>query len=539
MSKRKSQREMAERSITRFARSSASSTPIGYTFEGADNSDETQQWPGPLATASAMIAERDEVKRLRLEAISHNQEGIISDVDENADQYDLKLIELSKKNGDLATGTEEKFTVDIPSLSDLCINFISANFESVTSLGDLSSDLLENISYGLAKYRKLSPEVVLILATPGSTSLVLSDCASISESDMIQALEKVTLTILNESTDAIQKSKKSGRNKKEAEDMPIKYSGCLKTLKLKNCGHGFGDRAALTLAHMGNPSTGPGLETLVITGCYRLADQCLGQLLEKCSSTLLHLDLSCNSRLGAVGIKAICKYMSCLRHLKLAFCTQLNDADVLILCGENNVAPLPVLETLDLSGLLRITDDAVERLLIVHGKKISGLHLGDCTALTDKTLAVVLQFCGNLQTLDLSRLPLVSEQGLSQLLLPEVAVGALVRIGLGGLPVTNEMVLGLCRSVSTTLEDLDLSGCSALSAKALVMLMTHCLRLRSLDLSFVRTFPDIILRALIDACPHIRRVRVWGCSQLTTRIHDVLTRPNLVVQGLSSALCSD
>lgn len=539
MSKRKNQRETAEKSIVRFARtSSASSTPTGYTVL----EENSEQWPGPLATASAMIAERDEVKRLRLEAISQSQGGqVVPDDNVNFDQYDVKLRELST-NSNQINSYERKYTVDIPSLSDLCVNFISTNFESVSSLGDLSSELLEKISAGLAKNRKLCPEVALVLAAPGSSSLVLADCSTLSESDIIKTLEKVAQVAVTNETESSQKPNKAGKgkssNKKDTKEELVEYFGNLRTLTLKNCGHGFGDRAALTLAHMGSTSPasdrGPGLETLAVTGCYRLADQCLSQLLEKCSSTLFYLDVSCNSRLGALGVKSVCDHLTRLRHLRLAFCTQLNDTEIDIL----SAAKLPALETLDIGGLSRVTDAAVERLLASHGGRLSGLLLNDCSSLTDKSLAAIRQHCGKLQSLDLGKIPLVSGDGLA-LLLQEARIGCLSRLGLGGLPVTDNLVLGLCRFLSASLEDLDLSGCSSLTAKALVMLMTHCQQMKYLDLSFVRTFSDSVLRAFVDACPYIRRVKVWGCSQLTTRIHDAISRPNLVVQGLSSAFCSN
>ena len=55
-------------------------------------------------------------------------------------------------------------------------------------------------------------------------------------------------------------------------DEGVNFTGLIRTLSLRNCGHCFGDRAALTLAHLGDPEAGPGLESLVLTGTPLLAD---------------------------------------------------------------------------------------------------------------------------------------------------------------------------------------------------------------------------------------------------------------------------
>lgn len=40
-------------------------------------------------------------------------------------------------------------------------------------------------------------------------------------------------------------------------------------------------------------------------------------------------------------------------------------------------------------------------------------------------------------------------------------------------------------------------------------------RLQELDVSFCRAVTDGALGALVDACPGLKRLHLWGCTQVT------------------------
>lgn len=130
-------------------------------------------------------------------------------------------------------------------------------------------------------------------------------------------------------------------------------------LKLVNCGRSLTDKVAVSL--IDHCQT---IEVLQLTGCYKLSDIGLTQLLTATSmNSLRSLDLSFNSRLSSQGI-AVLRTLSGLESLTLNDCTQLSDDDLLQLLPEyhpnsSKVSEMKSLRHLSLSGLIDISDKSI------------------------------------------------------------------------------------------------------------------------------------------------------------------------------------
>lgn len=61
-------------------------------------------------------------------------------------------------------------------------------------------------------------------------------------------------------------------------------------------------------------------------------------------------------------------------------------------------------------------------------------------------------------------------------------------------------------------------------------------RLEKLDVSFCRGVSDDSLGALVDACPYLAQLKVYGCSQLTNRFLHGHGHTSLVVEGRGERL---
>ena len=190
-------REAASRSIVNFARAPpVSSTPTGYSSDLAVsvNNDEKEEWPGPFSTANAMLQKRDEVKSQRLAKISQMNEKLGDENDELQDEFDMKLKTLL-----WVPNTENKKFInknEIPSLVDICVNFIVSNFDSIDDLGNISIDVRERLSDKLGILRKFNEPFALILASPGSGLLSLTECSDLDENSIIKVSLKHNLHLV-------------------------------------------------------------------------------------------------------------------------------------------------------------------------------------------------------------------------------------------------------------------------------------------------------------------------------------------------------
>eukprot|EP00607_Mallomonas_marina_P010818 CAMPEP_0182421658 /NCGR_PEP_ID=MMETSP1167-20130531/7090_1 /TAXON_ID=2988 /ORGANISM="Mallomonas Sp, Strain CCMP3275" /LENGTH=339 /DNA_ID=CAMNT_0024598989 /DNA_START=68 /DNA_END=1088 /DNA_ORIENTATION=+ len=289
-------RDVATVSIQKFARSSnesvgnisshslpISSTPTGITpafsVSAADEGEE-HHWPGPFSTARAMINKREQAKKDRLANIAQNQEGVAtatataaeSESESIPDEYEIILQSIRDSPHE---GCKPPLR-PVASLQDILLEFLVFRWDRISDLGlgDLSGDMREQLCTRLGTRRLLSHETVLSLSSRGSGALSLSECSELSEDTIIKVLEKtcsldtdplsvsLSASLAEKEKD---REKKGGRRKREREEEdegPALFLSPLHSLTLRNCGHGFGDRAALTLAHLGDPEKGPGLESL-------------------------------------------------------------------------------------------------------------------------------------------------------------------------------------------------------------------------------------------------------------------------------------
>ena len=379
--------------------------------------------------------------------------------------------------------------------------------------------------------------VLKVFAVHQSQSLSFPDCSTLTEDDIIQAIKAVSGSAEGDS------------------DYP------LKELRLLLCGRGFTDRTAKELTPLSHE-----LDSLAITGCYKLSDQALSPLLKSgCYSSLTALDLSCNLRLGAVGLSAIGELPN-LRSLTLNDITHLTDADLLSLLDSGNnsnnsqsntnnnssssssssssnpvaLRAMRELRHLSISGLIEVTDTSVMRLIFSCGSQFQSLNISGCSLLTDRTIEAIRLACGSLSSIDVSHLPELSTAALIGLFIAHPtaltrqnngldgadnghleaaghedsappSIGRLSSVNLqGNVNTTDEVIIHLSEMARNSLTHLDISGCNRLTSLAAVALKMNCSHsLKHLDVSFVRGMKEEAVGALIDSCPNISSLHVW------------------------------
>ena len=207
------------------------------------------------------------------------------------------------------------------------------------------------------------------------------------------------------------------------------------------------------------------------------------------------------------------------------------------------------------------------------------LNLAGCALLTGASLVEIRARCSQLQELDLSRLSDVPTAVLLGLFLSQTAraeelaaaaaaaaavgmcaddpraIGSsqeqdlaaaeqqlpplppLRRVQLASLThVTDDVMRHLLGSCGQHLTHLDISGCHRLTGRSAMMVAEHCTALQILDLSFVRGFSSEVLAHVVDSCPRLQRLHVWGCTQLSEVFYNGHGRMDLLVVGQNRAL---
>lgn len=601
-SRRLRQKEVAERRASHFARADknpVSSTPTGSIVRArsgiaGSSAGEADEWPGPFATARNIMAQREEAKRVREEAISSRA---VTDrpIVALADAYD-KLIQDVNASTAATPSSKGDCLLYKPmlSLAQMCVLVLSNHFDDIEpeDLQYLSTQAREQIAIQLAKLTKCTNDVVLKLAVSACQCLVLPECSSIDEDTMIRAIERTAG--LAASTAIASSSEGEGEGETASADHSSQT--IIRVLRLKNCGRNFSDRTCATIPYR----TKQHLEVLQATGCYRLSDSGLIELLSPCTESLMSLDLTCNSRLSVDGLRAI-RTMVNLQELVLDHCSHLSDHDILQLvdcCDDSSLmveevhssllaaargvdgaesmllpivpstrGALGALTSLSFAGLTELTDRSVSLVLAALGPQLTDLNLSRCIQLTDTVILAMRSYCTRLRTLQLSMLPYITATAIIALFICKVCsgepeshehssdsssscsssstrvssvssrIGHLEEVHLSGTPgVTDDAIILLCENNHTSLRLLDVSGCDQLTNRSVAALVVHCrTRLEVLDISFNRRLSEQLLTHLVDQQTRLRQVVVWGCSQLSSTFFNSCAHSRVVLTGRMTA----
>jgi len=603
-SRRLRQKEVAERRASHFARADknpVSSTPTGSLVRArsgiaGSSAGEADEWPGPFATARNIMAQREEAKRVREEAISSRATD--RPMVTLADAYD-KLIQEVNASTATTLSSRGDFLLYKPilSLAQMCVLVLSSHFDDIepVDLQYLSSQAREQIAIQLAKLTKCTNEVALKLAVSACECLVLPECSSIDEDTMIRAIERTAgLT-----TSTVSASSSPSPSQQEERTMSAGDLQTIRVLRLKNCGRNFSDRTCATIPYRLKQH----LEVLQLTGCYRLSDGGLSELLSPCTESLMSLDLTCNSRLSVDGLRAI-RTLANLQELVLDHCSHLSDYDILQLvdcCGDPSLMVeevhasllaaargadgadsmlLPIvpstrgalgsLSSLSFMGLTEVTDRSVSLVLAALGPQLTDLNLSRCIQLTDTAILAMRSYCTRLRALQLSMLPYVTATAIIALFICKVShssgesesqeehssetssssscssskasfvssrIGYLEEVHLSGTPgVTDDAIILLCENNHISLRLLDISGCDQLTNRSVAALVVHCRNsLEVLDISFDRRLSEQLLSRLVDQQTRLQQVIVWGCSQLTSMFFSSCARSRVVLTGRMTA----
>lgn len=258
----------------------------------------------------------------------------------------------------------------------------------------------------------------------------------------------------------------------------------LTTLRLHYCGQLNAD----ALIHI----TRLPLRTLELYGPFLVREEGWKTLFEKCDLATLLITQSPRFDLGI--LQHLITHCPNLRHLRLEEIGKLEDSWLPL------IAQIPLL-TLDISSpSIHLSDEN-----FVIPPTVQSLTLIDHHNLTDEILPTIAAL--PLHTLKLSLLPELSDQGVATLF---KSLPSLTHVDLEkGHDLADGALTALVESSSSTLTTLSILGWREVSSEALGTL-TRCIKLTHLNLGWCRQVTDFLLKDLLDSCPDIEVIYVWG-----------------------------
>lgn len=532
------QRAVAEREAARLARpepaaagllahadpskSAVASTPSGVmTTTFISPITFSQDWGGPFKVARRMIARREEarIRRLRAQkgASAHPLDGAV------------KAYELEKKRKDHPSmswkgrAAEQQATSiyakrqrraerlleeeEIPSLYDLCVNFLVKNFDCVESLGGVDSSIRTSVAHALVAAGKMNAQSFQAIAEVGIEALEIVDCSQIQEEQMALSLQEI-------------------------------IPAGLQYLVLDQAGRCFGPRVVeviLSTAKLAN------IKGLSFGGAHLLTDVDAAKIVESVSKTVTSLEFKACPLLGPYLCSSIMNSFSPEGTLlELVFEDVPITETQLKILGAHPTA-LKNLNSVSLKRLGGLNDDVVALFLHTAGERLETLDLTGNYNLTDASLSAIRRFSTRLQNLCLSGLRHCTAAGLEALFtfVPGMEEPPMLRtldMSQCDHEAVTDQVVDLATQASTKkqvgvndrtailggLVKLDIQGSTVVTDISMECVAATCTgTLEELNVSFCGHISDNGLGYLVDQVgSQLSKIHIWGCAQLTDEFLD-------------------
>ena len=536
------QRAVAEREASRLARperrrvntlkhadrkkSAVTSTPFGVHRSTLARSEvEEEEWCGPFSVARQLISKREEARRKREEeeeqknTETHPLDAIMKQV--NLEQkrkahpsmtwtgqlpasMPSSIYAKRQKRADVQRGRRT-----IPTLFQLCVDFVVANFQYVESLGDVDNDVRVAVSKELVARNQLDAKAFNALVEPDMETLEVIDCAGIPQDVMAETLSKLA---------------------------------GLRYLLLTHAGRCFGPKSVDCLL-----STKAPLCCLSISGAYLLQDADAAKIIEANATTLQSLAFDTCPLLGNKFVQAMHDSRNLL-ELSLQDLTLGEDTlNALSTCKE----AFRNLQSLSLKSMPGMTDTILTRLLEAVGDSLETLDVSQNYDLTDASLSGIRQYNFRLRSLSLNGVKELTAAGLEALFthplrgLPAPPKLKVLKLGSCDHQAVTDEVIQLAtassaerhgdKSSSTAvysrsggLAQLDIQGSTLVTDMMLEQLVeTSANTLTDLNVSYCPLISDGGLGYLVSKTgQQLAKIEVWGCAQLTDEFFDGHCRAN-------------
>uniref|UniRef100_A0A4X2L6U8 F-box domain-containing protein n=2 Tax=Vombatus ursinus TaxID=29139 RepID=A0A4X2L6U8_VOMUR len=226
---------------------------------------------------------------------------------------------------------------------------------------------------------------------------------------------------------------------------------------------------------------------------HAITDQGLKQFFHHCSESLKELNVTSCSGPRLKGDKLLL-YAS-------TFCNRLTVVDI-SWSGATDLGVLALVEgASSLQGLsingCQITDKAIRALVKKHGNSLNKLEVFGCHALTARCMGCLALSCPHLLTLNIGRVPKITDVCFAKILgnLKKVTT-----LNVTGLEMVRDRIVHLIVTQCLNLDCLVLSSCSWVTDISLLEIGTYLRTIRFLDVSGCKKVTDMGIQALARGC---------------------------------------
>ena len=222
------------------------------------------------------------------------------------------------------------------------------------------------------------------------------------------------------------------------------------------------------------------LKKLVISNARKLSGKTVENISRKCDNLEI-IELS-ECSLLVDGVRNLVKLQK-LRHVGLNYTGPISESDLKFLLSNISKS----LEYLSLNGQSQLMDDV---LISVADKfcVLNCLSLNECHLLSAQGL---LGFFGKMKNHILQYLSVLRNTELN-----------------------DNFLIGIYQK-QTRLEVLNINGLISVCKNSLIKLSSCLTKLEDLDISWIRGVDDDVLMSLIQNCPKLKRLSVYGCNRIS------------------------
>ncbi|KAH8921863.1 RNI-like protein [Atractiella rhizophila] len=393
----------------------------------------------------------------------------------------------ARKKAKIGKRGEEREERRVRSLQECCIKIVADNINNVDMLGNIGSVNMDNICKIVCKHRRMTHDVLKLFLDPQHKTLSIYDCTSLPPDSL---------------------------------SLIPAFSPHLRSLTLNMCGQLNDDTLRLFINKL------PQLVHLNLYGAHLITEPCWKEFFTAKGEDLQTFMLRGSARFGIESVKALCSLCPNVSTVCLSELTKMDDDCVF------ELEALQSLVSLDLSKSGRyqtgydggISTEAVVSLLQSIGGGLEHLNLGYNQHLTDEVLAAIGSNCGSLRFLDLNHVVELTDEGFTALFenwesnkgLVELDVSRCISFGSAAFAaLIKHSGATLTRLNLNSLDDLKEEDLNRIVGGSETEAQGGCGFIEFLDLSFVRSTDDYLLKALLENLKNLKLVKVYGCNRVT------------------------
>lgn len=282
---------------------------------------------------------------------------------------------------------------------------------------------------------------------------------------------------------------------------------------------------------LGSSSGMQKLKLLSVTSRSGLTDSGLESIGQGCPSVKTVSFRKCEF-LSDRGLKAFTKYANSLENLQLEECNMISHFGLIDALGSCS-GKLKVLALIKCTG---IKESCIGEVPVPSCESLKSLNIRSCPFLGNGCLALLGRACPQIQSIDLSGLAGISDDGLFALF--GSCKTSLVKLNLSGcIEVTDRAIFVIVNLFGKTLQSLNLDGCIKLTDQSLGFISHNCAILEELDISKCSITDNGLVSLASAASAGIQVLSLSGCMQITDKSLPFIGKIGETLIGLNLQQC--